>query len=124
MRTARLFDREDDGGNWTFDPGHPRVTDPAQLAGVVRFLRSGTMVVRISGLDVDRLDPSRGAAVPLSTMTDGEWIWSDALRYYVETHGIAPEPDFLAHMAAHGYTAVRPGKAARQAALDHLQAGS
>ena len=122
MRIARLFDGKDADGNWRFDADHPRITDQAELARVVGFLRSGTMIVRISGLDTDRLDPSRGEAVPLSTMTDGEWIWGDGLRYYVETHGIAPEPDFLAHMAAHEYVAVRPEKPARQAALEYLRA--
>lgn len=121
MRIARLFDGKDDDGNWTFAPDRPRITDPAELARVVGFLRSGTTIVRISGLDVDRLDPARGQAVPLSTMTDGEWIWGDGLRYYVETHRIAPEPDFLAYMAAHEYVAVRPEKAGRQAALEFLR---
>lgn len=124
MRIARLFDGKDADGDWTFDQDHPRITDREERARVAGFLRSGTVILRISGLDVDRCDPSRGAAVPLSTMTDGEWIWGDGLRYYVETHGIAPEPEFLAHMAAHGYTAERPDKAARQAALDHLRAGN
>jgi hypothetical protein len=121
MRIARLFDGKDADGNWTFDPDRPRTTDPALLAKVVGFLRGGAMIVRISGLDNDRLDPSRGQVVPLSTMTDGEWIWGDGLRYYVETYGIAPEPDFLAHMAAHEYVAVRPEKADRQAALEFLR---
>ncbi|MBB4906430.1 hypothetical protein [Actinophytocola algeriensis] len=121
MRIARLFDGRNADGDWTFAPNRPRLTDPAELAGVVRFLRGGTVIVRVSGLDTDRLDPSRGAAVPLSTMTDGEWIWGDGLRYYVETHRIAPEPDFLAHMAAHEYVAVRPEKADRQAALEYLR---
>lgn len=121
MRIARLFDGKDADGNWTFAPDHPRITDPAELANVVRFLRSGTMIVRVTGLDTDRVDSTRGEAVPLSTMTDGEWIWGDGLRYYVAAYGIAPEPDFLAHMAAHEYVAVRPEKAARQAAIDHLR---
>jgi hypothetical protein len=120
IRIARLFDGKDTNDDWTFDPGRPRI-DPAELAGIVDFLRSGTIIVRISGLDRDRLDPTRGEAVPLSTMTDGEWIWSDGLRYYVQTHRIAPEPDFLAHMAAHDYVAPHPDKAARQAALEHLR---
>lgn len=55
-------------------------------------------------------------------MTDGEWIWSDGLRYYVETQRLAPEPDFLPHMAACAYVATRPEKAARQAALEFLRA--
>lgn len=123
MRIARLFDGKDAADNWTFAPDRPRITDPAELRNVARFLRSGTMIVRIAGLDTDRVDGTRGAAVPMSTMTDGAWIWGDALRYYLETYGIAPEPDFLAHMAAYEYVAARPDKAGRQAALDHLRAG-
>jgi hypothetical protein len=122
VRIARLFDGRDADGNWTFAPDRPRVTDPAERARIAGFLRSGTMIVRISGLDVDRVDPSLGDAVPLSTMTDGEWIWGDGLRYYVETHGIAPEPEFLEHMAAYEFTAAQPAESARRAALEHLRA--
>jgi hypothetical protein len=122
VKIARLFDGKDAEGNWTFAPDRPRITDPAELARVVGFLRGGTMIVRISGLDVDRVDPAKGDAVPLSTMTDGEWIWGEGLRYYVETYGIAPEQEFLDHMAAYEFVTPLPEESARRAALEQLRA--
>ncbi|WP_053732661.1 hypothetical protein [Nocardia sp. NRRL S-836] len=121
MRIARLFDGRDATGDLVFTPDHPRVEDPVQRALIAGFLRSGKVVVRVPGLDVDRLDPARPEVVPLSTLTDGIWIWGAALRYYVEVHGIAPEPDFIAHMAACGYQADTPAESAWREALAVLR---
>lgn len=77
--------------------------------------------MRVGGSDVDRVAPDNGKMVPLSTLTDGVWIWGDALRYYVETHGIAPEPEFLAHIVAHEYVAPTPDDDAWRPRLDQLR---
>jgi hypothetical protein len=120
MRVARLFDGQDATGEWTFSPDRPRVADQDERARITRFLLGGEMVLRVSASDVDRIEPANGRVVPLSTHTDGTWIWGAALRYYVETHGIAPEPDFLAHIAAHEYVAPTPDEQTCRAALDQL----
>jgi hypothetical protein len=122
MRIAQLFDGRDAGGDLTFAPGRARIEDPAQRALIAGFLRSGKMIARVTALDADRLDPARQEAVPLSTLTDGVWIWGAALRYYVEVHGIAPEADFVAHMAACGYQADEPAESAWREALAVLRA--
>jgi hypothetical protein len=121
MRIAQLFDGQDASGEWTFAPDHPRLEDPAERAGVVRFLRGGAVVLRVPGSEVDRLEPANGRVVPMSTFTDGIWIWGDGLRYYVETHGIAPEQDFLAHIVAHEYVAPTPDEQACRAAFEQLR---
>jgi hypothetical protein len=121
MRVAQLFDGRDAAGAWAFAPGRARIDDPAERARVAGFLRGGKVVLRVPGSDVDRVDPAKGPVVPMSTLTDGTWIWGAALRYYVETHGIAPEPAFLAHIVAHEYVAPEPGEAAWRAALNHLR---
>lgn len=118
---ARLFDGRNAAGDWTFAPDRQRIDDPAERARIARFLGSGRVIIRMSGGDVDRLDPDAGDVVPLSTLTDGVWIWGAALQYYVEHHGIAPEPEFLAHMAACEYVAVQPDEAARREALAVLR---
>jgi len=122
MRFARLFDRRDSAGRWTFDPERPRLTDPAERILVSEFLAGGVMITRITGRDDDLLDPARRHAVPMSTHTDGTWIWNAAVRYYLNEHGIAPEPDFLAHMAACRYVAATPADAVCRTALAELRA--
>lgn len=121
MRVARLFDGRDGAGDWAFAPDHPRIADHDERARIADFLRGGKVILRVPGSDLDRYDRSNGHVVPLSTLTDGTWIWGAALRYYVEKHGIAPEPDFLTHIAAHEYVTPKPGEAAWRAALDHLR---
>jgi hypothetical protein len=34
--------------------------------------------------------------------TDGTWIWTDAVTFYLEEYHLAPEPDLLAHLRAVG----------------------
>ena len=120
MRIARLFDGKDATGEWTFAPDRPRVADPDERARIVGFLRGGTEILHVPATDLDRVEPANGRVVPMATFTDGTWIWGAALRYYVETHGIAPEPDFLAHIVAHEYVAPTPDEPTWQAALDQV----
>lgn len=121
MRIAKLFDGRDAGGDWMFAPDHPRITDQEERARIAAFLRGGKVILAVRGSDLDRVEPDNGRVVPMSTLTDGTWIWGAALRYYVEKHGIAPQPEFLAHMAAHGYVAPQPDKETCHAALDQLR---
>ena len=114
MRVARLFDGMD-------ATGRPRLADPEERGRIARFLSGGKVIRRVVTTDVDRVEPANGRVVPVLTHTDGTWIWSAAVRYYVETHGIAPEPDFLAHIVAHEYVAPEPDEAAWRAALDQLR---
>jgi len=123
MRFARLFDKRDASGDWTFDPDRPRVDDPAERARISAFLNDGKMIVRIVGHTDDRMDPTRGEVVPMSTHTDGTWLWNASVRYYLDTYGIAPEPDFLAHIAAHEYVPVQPDETTVRAALAALRKG-
>jgi hypothetical protein len=123
MRFARLFDKRDASGGWTFDPGRPRVDDPDERARISAFLAAGTMIVRIVGHTDDRIDPARGEVVPMSTHTDGTWIWNASVRYYLDTHGIAPDKDFLAHIVANEYVPVRPDEPTIRAALAELRKG-
>jgi hypothetical protein len=115
-----LFDGIDEAGEPYFDPGHPRLTDE-ERALVVRFLDSGTVVGRTSGRDVDRVDRSRGNVVPLTDRTDGTWLWTGGVRYYAHEYGIAPEPEFLRHMAACEWVAVPADEQGKQEAVAYLR---
>lgn len=115
-----LFEGQDANGAWTFAPDRARIDDPDERARIARFLSGGKVILHTVASDVDELAPSNGSVVPMSTHTDGTWIWSAALRYYVETHGIAPEPEFLAHIVAYECVAPEPDEATWNAALDQL----
>jgi hypothetical protein len=117
LRLARVYDGVREPGGPYFADGHPRIGDSLERDRITRFLRSGTPVMVTSERDTDRIDPARGAVVPMSFRTDGHWVWSDALGYYLEVHGIAPEPDFVRHIAGCGYHADAPDPLALRAAV-------
>jgi hypothetical protein len=101
-------------------PDHPRL-DRVECDRVVAYLRAGTDVMTTTALDVDQIDPSRGQIVPVSFRTDGTWVWSDEVPYYVETYALAPEPDLYRHIVARGYRCATPDAAAVRSAQLALQ---
>lgn len=80
----------------------PPITDPQDVARLVRYLRRGTGVLN-RGATVDEVEPERGEVVPAVFLTDGVWVWSAAQRYYLERYGIPPHPAFYEHIVAQGY---------------------
>jgi hypothetical protein len=121
MRLARLSDDVGPAGELIFT-AERAIADPAERSRLVGYLKGGAVIRRITGLAPDRFDPQRGQIVPISTHTDGEWIWNAAMAYYAEVHGMGPEPEFLAHIRAHGYVAAVPDEAACRQALAELRA--
>ena len=99
-----------------------RLTDPAERASVAGFLSGGLAIMISPDCDEDQVDPKREPTVPRGFATDGTWIWSFALGYYVQEHGVAPEADFLAYMRERDYTAAPPDEAARERAARFLDA--
>jgi hypothetical protein len=103
IMVAKVFDAHDRDGRAVFGPDRERLADPAERRALVRYLRAGRLVIATPGKDRDRLVPELGRVVPLGFRTDGVWVWSEAIAYYVEKHGIAPDPVLRAHAAAQGY---------------------
>jgi hypothetical protein len=121
IKVARLFDGVGQDGIPFFADDRDRIDDPDERRRVGRYLLSGTAVLRTTGRDVDYLDPDRKRAVGMSYRTDGKWLWSDALGYYAENHGIAPDAEFYEHIRAHSYAPSTPDEAAIRRALEVLQ---
>lgn len=117
-RMARVFD--DDGETAVGRRERAVLTDPRERGRVVEFLDGGEVLVAGGPLSPDVLDPERPVVVPAGYATDGTWIWSASLRYYVAKHGLAPEPDLLAHIRAHGYQAPTPTPAELAEVQDEL----
>jgi hypothetical protein len=80
----------------------PPITDPDEVARLVRYLRRGTGVLH-GGTALDEVEPERGEVVPVVYLTDGIWVWSAAQRYYLERYGIPPHPAFYEHIVSQGY---------------------
>lgn len=77
---------------------------------ILGYLKSGAFALRTTGRTLDQIDSSRGKVVPMSFRTDGKWIWNDAVRYYLEVHGVPPEPRFLAALRAVGFHYSEPSR--------------
>jgi len=120
MRVARLFDGKDGAGNWRIDPDRPRIDDPEERERLGRFLAGGVLILRVNGRERDILDPAKEHAVGLSTHTDGTWIWSDGVRYYLVKHGIAPEPELVEHIRSCDYVAAKPDEPVWREALNFV----
>jgi hypothetical protein len=97
LRVARAFDRVDPTTGPAFDPDHPRLDDADQGA-VTEYLNAGTPLLSTTVCLPDLVDPSRGEVVPVNLRTDGRWVWADTTTYYLEHHGLAPDPDLLNHV--------------------------
>lgn len=97
----------------TSDAEQPRIADGLERHRLATYLESAEAILIADVLGDDVLDPPRGAVVPLDIRTDGTWMWSDALAYYVREHGIAPEPDLRRHIEASGHLSPAVGSVAR-----------
>lgn len=125
MPVARVFDGLEPGTDEPyFAPDHPIVHDAARRERLATYLRAGRPILTTTAQEVDRVDRSRGEVVPLSFRTDGAWIWTDTVTYYLEVHGLAPDPELGAHIAASGYTCPAVDDATARRALDELYGSS
>jgi hypothetical protein len=100
FQLAAVFDRVDPETGPSFDEDHLRLADGPERAEVADYLRSGPHVLMTPMLMDDVLDPERRGVVPMSYRTDGEWIWTDTIAYYLDEYALAPEPGLLAHIRA------------------------
>ncbi|MDH6116828.1 hypothetical protein ABH930_000247 [Kitasatospora sp. GAS204A] len=99
---AAVFDLVDPVTGPAFAEDHPVIEDEAGLEALVGYLGAGVPVLMTPTLMDDVVDPSRGAVVPMNFRTDGSWIWTDTVTYYLEEYGLAPEPGLLAHLRERG----------------------
>ncbi|MBU2670257.1 hypothetical protein KOI35_42825 [Actinoplanes bogorensis] len=101
---ARVFDGVDPvTGPW-FAPDHP-LLDDADRERVARYLEAGRPLLMTTQRMADVVDAGRGAVVPMSYRTDGRWVWTDTVSYYVRTHGLAPDAELLDHVRSRQFRA-------------------
>lgn len=86
-----------------------------EQALVGAYLDTGAVVMHTTarGIDILRNDEQ---VVPMTIRTDGEYVWTGPVTYYVQTHGVAPDPRFLEYVRARGYENRVPDQAEIEAA--------
>lgn len=97
---VRMFDGMDDDGN-------PKLFRTPVSAGeksaLLDYLRSAPVVLSSRGTAPDLLDPERPPKVPMAYHTDGRWVWSSSVAYYLEHHDVSPDQSFLGHIRERGH---------------------
>jgi len=73
-----------------------------EAARVGAYLEAGAVVMHTTARGVDILDGDE-QVVPLTIRTDGEYVWTGPVTYYVQKYGVAPDADFLAYLKARDY---------------------
>jgi hypothetical protein len=106
LRIATLWRRPAEGEQPVLRDDLEPALEANEAERVARYLDEGLVVLAATTLLPDRLDPSREHAVPVSYITDGTWLWTGEQAYYLRTHGIPPQTEFLDHIRRSGY---RPG---------------
>lgn len=97
---AAVFDFADPVSGPGFTPDHAVVDDPDERERILAYLRGGVPVLTTTVAMPDILDPAAGAVVPANFRTDGEWIWTDTVGYYLSRHGLAPDTRLAEHIGA------------------------
>jgi hypothetical protein len=100
FKVARVFDFADPATGPGFEPGHAVIDDPAERDRLAAYLRGGYPALTTTTRMTDVIDPTMGASVPGSFRTDGEWIWTDTVEYYLTRHGLAPDTRLADHIRA------------------------
>ncbi len=78
---------------------------------IARYLRTGTLICLTMGPGVDFLSPVRKLIDSPSLMTDGVWVWSKDLAYYVETYHVRIPEELMDRMRSCGWTPPIPSEA-------------
>jgi hypothetical protein len=95
---ARVFDFADPVAGPGFAPDHAIISDLAERNQLLTYLRGGHAVLTTTATMDDILDGSVGSVVPTSFRTDGEWIWTDTVEYYLSQYGLAPDAELTEHI--------------------------
>lgn len=89
------------------------MAEPEERERLLRYLSGGVLVLMTSTTMDDVVDPRCGAVVPLTFRTDGAWVWSEAVVYYLHHH-LIPEADLVAHVDDQGELPSTPRRCTRR----------
>jgi hypothetical protein len=101
LTVARVFDAVDAVTGPRFDEDHEWLGHPGDGSArdvVQNYLDDGVLLLGSTDVMQDVITPQLGAVVPMSFRTDGRWIWTDTVAYYVREYGLAPDRRLLDHI--------------------------
>ncbi|WP_340687946.1 hypothetical protein LCL61_18310 [Amycolatopsis coloradensis] len=98
IKVARIFDNVDPEKGPAFAPDRPKIDDEDERERICAYLESATLLLVTSAMLDDIVDPGRGPTVPTNFYTDGVWVWTDSVTYYLREHHLAPDPELLAYI--------------------------
>src|SRR3954452_7181011 len=87
---ADVFDTHAADGTAVMAPDHERLPAGEERDRLLAYLRGAPAAMATAARDVDRVDPAEGRVVPMGFRTDGVWLWSEELTYYLDRYGFAP----------------------------------
>jgi hypothetical protein len=90
---------------------------PGEFDALANYLQSAPMLAPPAAAGPDLFDPQRGDVVPSTWHTDGQWIWSGSVIYYLHVHGLAPQPELLDHIRRQRYVLAAVSEDALRMAL-------
>ena len=117
---ARDFDSVDPPLGPSFATDHERLDD-VEAARVLEYLDAGEALLATTARENDILDASLGEVVPQSFRTDGTWIWTDTVTYYLRAYGLAPDQELLAHIRRRGYRVAALDKRRHRALVELMR---
>ncbi|WP_406077932.1 hypothetical protein [Micromonospora sp. NBC_00858] len=112
---ARVFDSYHPALGGQFAADHPTLSAGDEAARVLAYLDAGEVLLATTAREGDVFDQEAGLVVPMSFRTDGTWIWTDTVAYYLRTYALSPDAELLAHIRAldHRFPAVDAVRAHR-----------
>lgn len=124
IELVRVFDFVDPEAGAGFRENHPRVTDAAIRRRLLEYLDQGAPVLVTETLLDDVMDPARTGVVPAAIRTDGMYVWTDAVGYYLREHQLRPDPSLVARIAEAGYRMPVVDRVASFRALARVQSST
>jgi hypothetical protein len=120
FRVADVFDVQAADGTAVMGPDHERLPAGEERDRLLAYLSKAPAALATASLDVDRVDPAEGRVVPMGFRTDGVWLWSEELTYYLDRYGYAPPVELRRHIAGNDYQAPEVPMDVLLAAADSL----
>ncbi len=79
---------------------HSKIDNKKELC---EYLRKGQIIAACGGVVKDVICPEKGIIGSPDDMTDGTWIWSADLAYYVEEYDLMLDSAFVSHAKKNGW---------------------